>query len=155
MKALRIWIILSWTALPIAMFGGASLLRRFVSLDGGPTPFQAEWLRAGHAHGNILIVTSFLYYTFLDQTSLSASVKNFASGLLFSGILAQSGGFFLHAILGQPQHPSIGTAVTLGGAFLLATAVIVLVYGLMTLRPASAAAELSVPVREEHPASLR
>jgi hypothetical protein len=51
---------------------------------------------------------------------------------LFVGILAQSGGFFLHMLMGQPNQASIGTAVTVTGAILLACAVAVLIYGLVT-----------------------
>jgi hypothetical protein len=74
---------------------------------------------------------SLLYYTFLDRTSLSAAVKHAACAALFVGILAQSGGFFLHMVMGQPNQASIGTAVTVTGAILLACAIVVLVYGLV------------------------
>jgi hypothetical protein len=83
MKTLRLWIILSWTALPAAMFGGAFLLRRVLSLGEGQS-YQATWLRAFHAHGTVLILMSLLYYTFLDHTSLSTAVKRLACGALFS-----------------------------------------------------------------------
>jgi hypothetical protein len=80
----------------------------------------------------LLLVMSLLYYTFLDKTSFSAAVKHAACVVLFVGMLAQSGGFFLHMIMGQPNQTSIGTAVTVTGAILLACAVVVLVYGLVT-----------------------
>lgn len=141
MKTLRVWIILSWIALPAGMFGGTFLLQRFLNHGDGPTPFQMNWLRAGHAHGNVLLLMSLLYYTFLDQTSLSASVKRAACVALFAGILAQFGGFFLHAVVGQPNQASIGTASTVFGAVLLAGAVVVLIYGLITTRSTTAAPE--------------
>jgi hypothetical protein len=75
---------------------------------------------------------SLLYYMFLDKTSLSPTVKHAACVALFVGILAQSGGFFLHMLMGQPNQASIGTAVTVTGAILLACAVAVLIYGLVT-----------------------
>ena len=133
MNSLRIWIIISWIALPTVMFGGYSLLRL---LNRGDilTPFQVTWFRAGHAHAGVLLVMSLLYYTFLDQTRLSASIKSVACVGLLAGILAQSGGFFLHMLVGQPNQASIGTTVTTIGAVLLASAVVVLVYGLVTTR---------------------
>jgi hypothetical protein len=133
MNSLRIWIIISWIALPTVMFGGYSLLRL---LNRGDilTPFQVTWFRAGHAHAGVLLVMSLLYYTFLDQTRLSASIKSVACGGLLVGILAQSGGFFLHMLVGRPNQASIGTTVTTIGAVLLAGAVVVLVYGLVTTR---------------------
>jgi hypothetical protein len=133
MNSLRIWIIISWIALPTVMFGGYSLLRL---LNRGDilTPFQVTWFRAGHAHAGVLLVMSLLYYTFLDQTRLSASIKSVACVGLLVGILAQSGGFFLHMLVGRPNQASIGTTVTTIGAVLLAGAVVVLVYGLVTTR---------------------
>jgi hypothetical protein len=126
MNALRVWIILSWIALPTVMYGGYSLLQ-LLNKGDVLTPFQVTWFRAGHAHAGVLLVMSLLYYTFLDRTSLSA-----ACAALFVGILAQSGGFFLHMVMGQPNQASIGTAVTVTGAILLACSIVVLVYGLIT-----------------------
>jgi drug/metabolite transporter superfamily protein YnfA len=133
MANLRIWIILSWIALPTVMFGGYSLLR-LLNRGDVLTPFQVNSFRAGHAHAGVLLLLSLLYYIFLDRTALSDSVKQGACAALFVGILAQSGGFFLHMWLGQPNRASIGTNVTIVGAALLACAVIVLVYGLITTR---------------------
>ena len=133
MANLRIWVILSWIALPTVMFGGYSLLR-LINRGDVLTPFQVNWFRAGHAHAGVLLVMSLLYYTFLDQTRLATSVKHAACVALFVGILAQSGGFFLHMMVGQPNQSSIGTIVTIIGAVLLASAVAVLVYGLITTK---------------------
>jgi hypothetical protein len=132
MAGLRIWIILSWIALPTVMFGGYSLLR-LLNRGDVLTPFQVDCFRAGHAHAGVLLLLSLLYYTFLDQTALPASLKQAACVALFVGILAQSGGFFIHMMVGQPRRASIGTNVTIAGAVLLACAVIVLVYGLITV----------------------
>jgi hypothetical protein len=144
MKTLRVWIILSWLALPAVMFGGAFLLQRSLNHAGGPTPFQLSWIRAGHAHGGVLMLMSLLYYTFLDQTSLPGSVKRWASAAISVGVLSQFGGFFLHAIIGRPNQASIGTAVTASGAVLLAGAILVLVYGLITARGEPASGRQSV-----------
>jgi hypothetical protein len=131
MSGLGVWIILSWIALPTVMFGGYSLLQ-FLNRGDVLTPFQVTWFRAGHAHAGVLLVMSLLYYMSLDKTSLSPTVKRAACVALFVGILAQSGGFFLHMLMGQPNQASIGTAVTVTGAILLACAVVVLIYGLVT-----------------------
>jgi hypothetical protein len=131
MRTLRPWIILSWIALPAVMVGGSLLLRRLSA--GDPTPFQMTWLRAFHAHGGVLFLMSLLYYMFLDQTKLSASAKRIGCVALFVGIGALTGGFLLHAIVGEPGVSSIGTFVSLAGAGLLASALILLVYGLMTM----------------------
>jgi len=90
------------------------------------------WFRAGHAHAGVLVLMSLLYYTFMNNTSFSPAVKHAACAVLFVGILAQSGGFFIHMIVGQPNHASIGNTVTVIGAVLLICAIAVLVYGLIT-----------------------
>jgi hypothetical protein len=129
-NTLRLWVILSRIALPTVMFGGFSLLR-LLNRGNALTPFQVSWFRAGHAHAGVLQLMSLLYYTFLDQTGLTAEVKHLACGAVLVGILAQSGGFFLHMIVGQPNRGSIGTALTSAGAVLLACGIGILVYGLI------------------------
>ena len=133
MRTLRIWIVLSWIALPTVMYGGYSLLR-LINQHQPLTPFQTTWFRAGHAHAGVLLLISLLYYRFLDQTMLAPSTKQVGCAAMFVGILAQSGGFFVHMIVGQPNEPSIGTFVTTAGAALLTTAVGILVYGLVIIR---------------------
>lgn len=133
MRSLRIWIVLSWIALPTVMYGGYSLLR-LINQGDHLTPFQTMWFRAGHAHAGTLLLMSLLYFVFLDQTALGPTAKQIGCITMFVGILAQSGGFFLHMILGQPNEPSVGTSVTAAGAVLLATAVGILIYGLVTTR---------------------
>lgn len=131
MNSLRYWVIASWVALPTVMFGGYSLLR-LLNRGDVLTPFQVGCFRAGHAHAGVLLLMSLLYYTFLDQTPLPSPVKQAACAVLFGGLLAQTGGNFLHLQLGQPDRASVGTGVTIAGAVLLACAVVVLVYGLIT-----------------------
>ncbi len=133
MRSLRLWIILSWIALPTVMYGGYSLLR-LINQGEQLTPFQTTWFRAGHAHAGVLLLMSLLYYLFLDQTTLAPATKQVGCAAIFVGILMQSGGFFVHMIVGQPNGPSIGTYVTTAGAALLATAVGILIYGLVTIR---------------------
>lgn len=132
MKILRGWIILSWVLLPAVMAGGGLLLGRLAL--GDVTPFQATWIRAFHAHGGVLIMMSMLYCLFLDHTALSASTKHASSLALFLGIGALAGGFLLHAVVGQPHQASVGTVITVSGAVLTASALIVLIYGLITTR---------------------
>jgi hypothetical protein len=136
MSGLRVWIIISWISLPTVMFGGYSLLR-FLTRGEVLTPFQVSNFRAGHAHAGVLLLMSLLYYTFLDQTVLASRLKHAACAVLVAGILAQSGGFFLHMLFGQPNQASVGTTLTIVGAILLASAVAVLIYGLITMPRAS------------------
>jgi hypothetical protein len=131
MNGLRVWGIASWIALPTVMYGGYSLLQ-LINRGNVLTPFQVIWFRAGHAHAGVLLVMSLLYYMFLDKTSFSPAIKHAACATLVLGILAQSGGFFVHMMVGQPDHASIGTTVTVVGAVLLVVAIVALIYGLIT-----------------------
>jgi hypothetical protein len=131
-ETLRLWIILAWIALPTVMYGGYSLLS-LLNQGDRLTPFQQSMFRAGHAHAGVLLLMSLLYYMFLDRTALPAGLKQAGAAAMFAGILAQSGGFFLHMALGRPGAASIGTTVTAVGAGVLALAVLLLVYGLITM----------------------
>lgn len=127
------WIVLSWIALPTVMYGGYSLLR-LLNQGDQLTPFQATWFRAGHAHAGVLLLMSLLYFLFLGQTALGPAAKQVGCITVFVGILMQSGGFFLHMIVGRANEPSVGTSVTTAGAVLLVTAIGILIYGLVTTR---------------------
>jgi hypothetical protein len=130
MEGLRAWIVVAWIGLPTVMYGGFSLLR-LLNRENVLTPFQSTWFRAGHAHAGVLILMSLLYYSFLGTTMLSSWLKQAACATLFVGILAQSGGFFIHVIVGQPNRPSLGNIVTALGALLLTGAIGILVYRLI------------------------
>jgi hypothetical protein len=133
MPALRIFESISWVSLVTVMYGGYSLLGLLARGDR-LSAFQEQYFRAGHAHAGVLLLLSLLFYIFLDQTTLATPLKVVAAGVLVVGILAQSGGFFLHMGLGKPGRRSAGTLITSIGALLLAGAVLFLVYGLIVAR---------------------
>ena len=130
MHTLRVFSIISWIALPTVMYGGYALLG-FLTRNG-LTEFQLTFFRAGHAHAGVLLLMSLLYHHFMEQTTLSRSVKVGAAAAVLVGVLAQSGGFFLHMLVGQPGQASLGTTLTTLGAIILAVAIIILVVGLIT-----------------------
>jgi hypothetical protein len=132
MHELRTFSIIAWIAIPTVMYGGYALLGMLTR--GGLSEFQQTFFRAGHAHAGVLLLMSLLYHYSMEQTKLSHGIKVAAAVAVLLGILAQSGGFFLHMLIGQPGAPSFGTTVTSLGAFLLATAILVLVYGLIKAR---------------------
>ena len=124
-------MIYSWIALPTVMYGGYALVR-LLTQNNAATPFRLTWFRAGHAHAGVPLLMSLLFYTYMDKTSLSTAIKHRGCATLVGGILAQSGGFFIHMMKGQPDRASIGTTVTAIGAILLTCAIALLVYGLST-----------------------
>ena len=142
MRPIRLFSIISWITLPTVMYGGYSLLWLLAQGDR-LTPFQQTYFRAGHAHAGVLLLLSLLYYGQLARTTVGGGLKRAACAILVVGILAQSGGFFLHMAVGQPGSPSIGNLVTTIGAVLLATAVGLLVYAMITAWPAEPARDLA------------
>lgn len=105
------------------MFGGVSLLR--ILQDGDILDdWQVSQFRAGHAHAGLLIILSLVYAILLERTRWSDRTRSLSMATLLAGGLAQSGGFFLHMLVGEPESFSAGTALTLAGAALLAVAVI-------------------------------
>ncbi len=131
MDPIRLFSIISWIALPTVMFGGYSLLGLLARDNTWLTPFRTTYFRAGHAHAGVLLVLSLVYYSYLAQTTFSEGLKLVACIVLLIGILAQSGGFFLHMLAGKPGKLSTGNIVTIIGALLLAFAVLLLAYGLI------------------------
>ncbi len=123
------------------MFGGVSLLR---ILDDGDvlSEWQVDQFRAGHAHAGVLIILSLVYVILLERTRWSDRRRTFIMTTLLAGGLAQSGGFFLHMLVGDSGSFSAGVALTLAGALLLATAVIAL--GVELLRGARDEGEWTV-----------
>jgi hypothetical protein len=134
MTPTQLFAIISLIALPTVMYGGYSL-RRLLESGDRLSEFQRTYFRAGHAHAGVLLVLSLVYYQYLAATTLTDTAQWIACIVLVIGILAQSGGFFLHMATGQPGRPSTGTTVTTIGAILLAAAVLFLAYALITAYP--------------------
>src|SRR5262249_27185664 len=129
MDIVRVFEIISWFSLPTVMFGGFSLLR-LLTKGRTLTPFQITYFRAGHAHAGVLLLMSLLYYRYLAETTYGESTRLLFCVLLVIGILAQSGGFFLHMMLGREGERSWGTVLTFCGAALLAIVTLALAVGL-------------------------
>ena len=129
MNILRLFEIVSWFSLPTVMFGGFSLLL-LLTKGRTLTPFQVTCFRAGHAHAGVLLLMSLLYYRYLAETTYGEGSMLILCVMLVIGILAQSGGFFLHMMLGREGERSWGTMLTFCGAALLAAATLALAFGL-------------------------
>ena len=129
MDIVRVFEIISWFSLPTVMFGGFSLLR-LLTKGRTLTPFQVTCFRAGHAHAGVLLLMSLLYYRYLTETTYSENSRLLLCVMLVVGILAQSGVFFLHMMLGREAERSVGTSLTFFGAALLAVTTLALAFGL-------------------------
>lgn len=114
-----------WLLLVTVMFGGASLVR-FLAEGDTLDEWQIDQFRAGHAHGGVLTIVALVYLSYLERTPWSPRQRFTAISVLLVGALAQSGGFFLHMLVGEPETFSPGRFVTISGAVLLAGAVVAL-----------------------------
>ena len=121
--------VISLLSLVSVEYGGWALLG-FLTGRGQLGEFREQFFRAGHAHAGVLLILSLVYFLYLDRTGYSTGVQWLAGLLLLVGIIAQSGGFFLHLARGQKNRSSVGTIVTRTDALLLAAALIILAVGL-------------------------
>jgi hypothetical protein len=111
-------------------FGGSALLG-FLTGREGLSEWQKGFFRAGHAHAGVLLVLSLVYLLYLPRADFSNALEWIAGGVLLAGVMAQSGGFFLHLGVGQPRARSAGTRLTRAGGLLIAAALVTLAVGLI------------------------
>lgn len=130
MKATRVLPAVALFALVTVEVGGWSLLGRLTRQDA-LSPFEEQFFRAGHGHAGVLLVLSLVFFILLGRTSFAESTQWLLGLGLLLGILLQSGGFFLHLLVGEESASSAGTWVTRLGAVLLAAALVTLGVGLL------------------------
>jgi hypothetical protein len=130
MESTTVLPVISLLSLISVEYGGRSLLG-FLTGRGQLGGFREQFFRAGHAHAGVLLVLSLVYFLYLDRTGYSTGVQWLAGLLLLVGIMAQSGGFFLHLARGEKNRNSVGTTMTRTGALLLAAALVILAIGLL------------------------
>lgn len=112
-------------------FGGHALLK-FITTDRDKLGEMRErFFRAGHAHAGVLLVLTLVYWLYLPRAEYSNGLEWIWGAILVVGVLAQSGGFFLHLAIGQPGARSPGTTLTRAGGLLLAVALVALAAGLI------------------------
>ena len=133
MKPTRVLPIISVLSLVTVESGGYALLK-FLTGRGSLSEFQKTFFRAGHAHAGVLLVLSLVYFIYLDRTRYSSRAQWLSGALLLTGIIAQSGGFFLHLAVGEEGKKSVGTNVTESGAVLIGAALTSLGVGLIRSR---------------------
>ncbi|MFJ7210207.1 hypothetical protein [Amycolatopsis sp. NPDC098790] len=120
----QLFTVIALVSLPTVMYGGYALMG--VMRDRKLTEHQRAMFRAGHAHAGVLLVLALVALQILSRTTLSDTTLWIACSLLLFGILAQSGGFFLHLL---PNRGKLGGRVTSVGAVLLGAAVLLTAYG--------------------------
>ncbi|ANN20598.1 hypothetical protein SD37_36765 [Amycolatopsis orientalis] len=121
---IRLFTVIALVSLPTVMYGGYALMG--VLRDRKLTEHQRGMFRAGHAHAGVLLVLALVALQILDRTGLGGTARWIVCFLLLFGVLAQSGGFFLHLLPGKGK---LGGRVTSAGAVLLAAEILTTAYG--------------------------
>jgi hypothetical protein len=131
MEPTELYPIIAVLSLVTVEYGGWALLSFVSARRGTLDNFQTQFFRAGHAHAGVLLVLSLVYFLYLgSKTDFAESTQWIAGAILLAGILAQSGGLFLHIGVGEAGHASIGTRLTRSGALLIAAALVILAVGI-------------------------
>lgn len=118
----KLFTVIALISLPTVMFGGFSLLRLLASER--LNEFQRTYFRAGHAHAGVLLVLALVVLDIVARSDLGTGQQWIIGILLLAGVLAQSGGMFLHMAVGQAGRWSAGNTVSVGGALFLAVALV-------------------------------
>jgi hypothetical protein len=111
-------------------FGGWSLLS-LLTREDAISPFEEQFFRAGHGHAGVLLVMALVVFVLMGRTRFPVTTQWVVGLTLLVGILLQSGGFFLHMLVGAEGTGSAGTVVTRIGAILLAIALVAVGVGLL------------------------
>jgi hypothetical protein len=119
----KVFLAIALFSLPTVMFGGFSLLRLLVARR--LNEFQAAYFRAGHAHAGVLLVLALVVLDLIDRVGASTAVLTLVGVLLAVGVLAQSGGMFVHMVVGRSGRWSAGNTLTAVGALVLAAALVI------------------------------
>ncbi|GAA4203839.1 hypothetical protein [Actinocatenispora rupis] len=130
MDPITLFTVIALVAVPTVMFGGYSLLRLLPT--GKLTDHQTNAFRAGHAHAGVLLVLTLVVLDLSRHGGLGVTARWILCLLLLVGVLAQSGGFFVHLAIGRRGGWSHGNTLTVGGAVLLAAAMIMTAVGVAT-----------------------
>jgi hypothetical protein len=130
MEPTKILPIVAILSLVTVEYGGWALLS-FISGREGLADWQKRFFRAGHAHAGVLLVLALVYLLYLPRADFSNRFEWIAGCVLIAGVLAQSGGFFLHLGVGQDSTPSAGTKLTRVGAVLIGAGLVALAVGLI------------------------
>lgn len=123
---IQLFTVIALVSLPTVMYGGYALMG--VMRDRKLTEHQRAMFRAGHAHAGVLLILALVALQILSRTTLSGTTLWITCFLLLFGILAQSGGFFLH-LLPEGKGGKLGGRVTSVGAVFLAAATLLTAYG--------------------------
>jgi hypothetical protein len=124
--------------LPTVMIGGVSILRLLI---GDPAymdnPLRQDLWRAGHAHAGVLLILSLIALRYVDEASLSGTLKGFVRLAIPSSAILLPAAFFLSVLSAEATQPNGFIYLAYVGAFVLALGVVTLGVGLLRSRAAT------------------
>jgi len=124
---------ISLLSLVTVEYGGWALLGFITKRRGTLGPFREQFFRAGHAHAGVLLVMTLAAFAYFDRAEWSEGTQWLFGFVLLAGVLAQSGGFFVHLALGEEGKVSLGTKLTRSGGILLAVPLVALAIALLSV----------------------
>lgn len=107
---------IEWITLMAVMFGGEALLRLS---HGNLTEHTERYFKAGHAHAGVLVTIGMVLLLIIGRTELSSQAILLTWLGWLVGVLLLSGGFFVHAYLGEASKTSFGTTMTAIGGVMI------------------------------------
>lgn len=128
--AIKLFTVIALFSLPTVMYGGYSLLRLVQRRK--LSDFQITYFRAGHAHAGVLLVLALVVLDVLARAGSGPALQWTVGLLLLVGVLAQSGGMFVHMAIGKPGRWSHGNTLTVAGAVALAAALVATAIGVIS-----------------------
>jgi heme/copper-type cytochrome/quinol oxidase subunit 4 len=126
---IKVFTVIALISLPTVMFGGYSLLRLLTREQ--LNEFQRTYFRAGHAHAGVLVVLTLVSLNILAGTDLGTGARWVICLPFLVGVLAQSGGMFVHMAKGTPGQWSAGNKLSTAGPAVLAVALLSVAYGVI------------------------
>lgn len=123
--------------LPTVAFGGVSILRlSFIkNSDYMKNGVRARLWTAGHAHAGVLLILSLVALPYVDQTTLSDSMKALVRNLIPSSAIFVPAAFFLSTIAPDVKKPNALIYLALVGFAALTAGLLILGYGLLIAGP--------------------
>jgi hypothetical protein len=118
---------------PSVAFGGVSILYRWITQRSEymENPIRARLWAAGHAHAGVFLVLSLVALQYIDQTTLSDSMKSLVRWLIPSAAILVPAAFFLSTVRPDLERPNALINLAYVGFATLSAGLLILGIGLI------------------------
>lgn len=117
--------------LPTVVYGGVSILGLLSSPEYRANALRQDLWRAGHAHAGVLLMLSLVVLLYVDQASLSSTLKRVVSTAVPSSAILLPAAFFLSVLRPDATEPNGFIYLAYVGAAALAVGLLILGVGLL------------------------